>query len=134
MSNANYKLNFTPEVENVPKDKVRIVVKKVKQAPSIELIDNTLEAKQKIVDGLIEILCLDNDIVMVCNEEGKCMNLEPNLLLDYDYIAGDCFFIGDDYENADFKSLTEKQITEVEKFINKTSIVDYNEPSDGREI
>ena len=28
----------------------------------------------------------------------------------YDYIAGDCIVVGDDYENAGFKSLTDEQI------------------------
>ena len=30
--------------------------------------------------------------------------------LDYDYIAGNCFLIGDDYENAGFKSLSKQEI------------------------
>ena len=55
-------------------------------------------------------------------KNGKLDNLKPNIIFDYDYIAGDCFFIGDDYENADFKSITDEQIKEVSKMIEKISV------------
>lgn len=100
------------ELEKVPKGKIRILRKQVGKEPTIEVIDNTLEAKQKLVDGLIEVVPLD-DVLLVCNEEGKLENMLPNIAFDYDYIAGDCFFIGDDYENGDFKSLTREQIINI---------------------
>lgn len=43
-------------------------------------IDNTLEAKQKYVDGLIQVLCV-NDIDIICNDEGKLMGLPVNRVL-----------------------------------------------------
>ena len=73
-------------------------------------IENTLEAKQKLVNGWIEVVSVTDDILLVCNEEGKLENLPPNLLFDYDYIAGDCFLVGDDFENGDFRSLTDEEI------------------------
>lgn len=105
------------------KDDLRIVLKKVGEQPEIMNIENTLEAKQKLVDGWIEVVTVTDDILLVCNEEGKLDNLEPNLLFDYDYIAGDCFFIGDDYENGDFKSLTDEQIEEVKEICKNREFV-----------
>ena len=107
------------------KEDLKIVLKKVGEEPEVMNIENTLEAKQKLVDGWIEVVSVTEDILLVCNEEGKLDNLPPNLLFDYDYIAGDCFFIGDDYENGDFKSLTDEQIEEVKEICEKRTINDF---------
>lgn len=106
---------------------LRIVLKKVGKNPEVMNIENTLEAKQKLVDGLIEVVSITNEILLICNEEGKLDNLPPNLLFDYDYIAGDCFFIGDDYKNGDFKSLTDEQIEEVRELCKKREIINLFE-------
>lgn len=95
-------------------EQIRILYKEVGKLPKIKFIDNTLEAKQKLVGGLIEVVPY-NDLLIVCNEEGKINNLPPNVVFDYDYIAGNFFVIGDDYKNADFKSLTLEEIEKVRK-------------------
>ena len=115
------------------KEDLKIVLKKVGEEPEIMNIENTLEAKQKLVDGLIEIARVNEDILLVCNEEGKLENLQPNLVFDYDYIAGDCFFVGDDYDNGDFKSLTDKQIEEVKDICSKRQYINLFEVF-GKEI
>ena len=107
------------------KEKLKIVLKKVGEEPKIMNVENTLEAKQKLVNGWIEVVSVTDDILLVCNEEGKLENLPPNLLFDYDYIAGDCFFIGDDYDNADFISLTDEQLEEVKEICKKRKINDF---------
>ena len=38
-------------------------------------IDNTLEAMQQKVDGLIECLVLDEEAILVCNDEGKLIGM-----------------------------------------------------------
>ncbi len=119
------------------KEDLRIVLKKVGKIPEIMNIENTLEAKQELVGGLIEVVGgLKDDILLVCNEEGKLTNLLPNLMFDFDYIAGDCFFVGDDYDNGDFKSLTDEQINEVYDICNKREIINLFklEESDGKEF
>ena len=116
------------------KEDLRIVLKKVGKIPKIMNIENTLEAKQELVGGLIEVVGgLPNKILLVCNEEGKLDNLLPNLMFDFDYIAGDCFFIGDDYNNGDFKSLTDEQIKEVKDICNKRQFINLFEVF-GKEI
>ena len=102
---------------------LKVMVKKVGKQPTVETIENTLKSKQQLVNGLIEIVPYNDEILIVCNEEGKLLNMPPNLIFDYDYIAGDCFFVGDDYENGDFKSLTNKQIKEVEEIIKERNVL-----------
>ena len=102
---------------------MKIVYKKVNEDAKVMEIENTLEAKQDLVGGLIEVVpYLNDDTLIVCNEEGKLMNLKPNVLFDLDYIAGDFFVIGDDYENADFKSLTDAQCEKIIKDLNSRAM------------
>ncbi len=90
-------------------EKLRVLYKQVGKIPKVKIIKNTLEEKQELVQGLIEVIPY-NDMLLICNEEGKILNLEPNVIFDFDYIAGDCFVVGDDYKRGDFKSLTMEEI------------------------
>lgn len=51
---------------------------------------------QDIVGGQIEETGFGNDAVLICNEEGKLMNLKANRSVDEDIIAGTFFIAGDD--------------------------------------
>ena len=115
---------------------LKIVLKKVGENPEIMNIENTLERKQELVGGLIEVVPVLEDVLLVCNEEGKLENLLPNLIFPYDYIAGDCFFVGDDYKNGDFKSLTDEQITKIKEFCKKREYLSIMklEDSNGKEF
>lgn len=54
-------------------------------------------------------------MLIIYNAKGKKLNLTPNVVFNFDYIAGDFLVIGDDYEHGDFKSLTEEQIEVAKK-------------------
>ena len=89
-------------------------------------IDNTLEAKQHIVGGYIECVYPENDdsVVFVCNEEGKINGMKLNRDIGYDIIAGPFLILGDDYDNGDFKSLTDDQILKYKMRFDKNSIIE----------
>lgn len=99
---------------------LRILLKRFGRDPEVRTIENTLKAKQMLVDGLIEVVPY-NELLLVCNEEGRLLGFPPNLKFGYDYIAGDCFLVGDDYENADFRSLTDEEIEKYSKDLKKRS-------------
>lgn len=103
--------------------KLKVIFKEVGKDPVVMEIDDTLEAKQKLVGGLIEIVPYKDDLLLVCNEEGKITNSKPNLQFDYDYIAGNCFIVGDDYENSSFKSIEESQVEDIKKDLEDRTIV-----------
>ena len=105
--------------------KLKILYKKIGREPVVMEIEDTLEKKQELVGGLIEVIPY-NDKLIVCNEEGKIMNLKPNVIFDYDYIAGNFFVVNDDYKNAGIKSLKNYEIEEIKKDLNKYS-VKYNQ-------
>ena len=85
-----------------------IVVKEVGKRPEVREIEGTLKEMQKIVGGYIEAVYLPDQIAVVCNEEGKLMELRPNMKFGWDIICGDAFFVGVGEE--DFVSLTETQV------------------------
>lgn len=104
-------------------NEIKVLIVEPEKLPYEKTIPNTLEAKQEIVDGLIECAYLNSDpeIVIICNEEGKLLNLPLNRNIDYDIIAGTFLIVGDDEEN--FKSLTDEQIEKYKKTFGKESII-----------
>lgn len=92
--------------------------------PEKRTIKNTLEDKQKLVNGLIEYTYLSdsNDVAIICNEEGKILGLPPNRDIGHDVICGNFFIVGDDPELGEDRSLTEEQIEKYSKYFGKGRI------------
>lgn len=106
-------------------DKIKCLLIKPYELPQLIEIDNTLEAKQKVVGGYIEVVYLQNDtdVLLICNEEGKINSLKLNRDIGYDIIAGPFLVVGNDYENSGFKSLTEEQIIKYKIRFDENSII-----------
>ena len=93
-------------------EKIKCLLVKPYELPKEIEIDNTLEAKQKLVGGYIEqaFLPKDDSVVLICNEEGKINGMKPNRDIGHDIIFGPFLIVGNDYENGGYKSLTSEQI------------------------
>lgn len=83
--------------------KIKVLALQPMELPKEIELDNTLEAMQNFVGGLIECIPLtdtDSEVTLVCNDEGKLLNLTPNRLLwnGADYLAGPGFIAGTDGE------------------------------------
>ena len=125
---------------------INVLIVEPNKLPYEKEIKNTLEEKQKIVGGFIETTSLldDDEVVIICNEEGKILNLPLNRDIGHDIIAGTFIVAGDDYENGDFKSLTKEQVEKykerfgtnsIKETENKiTAILLKNSIKDGRDI
>lgn len=50
---------------------VKAIVCRVGETPKVEQLEDTLPAWQKLVDGYIEIVHLDDGVYIVCNDEGR---------------------------------------------------------------
>lgn len=61
---------------------MKIVVKKVGQNPEAKEINGELHEMQEIVGGYIECINIVDNILCVCNEEGKLIGLPPNFHLE----------------------------------------------------
>ncbi len=99
---------------------LKIVYKEVGKKPRILEIEDTLEKFQELVGGYIETINYRN-LVLVCNEEGKLLELKPNINLGYDYIVGNLAIVGDD-KMGNFKSLTDDEIELVINDLEKRKI------------
>ena len=106
-------------------DKIKCLLVEPYELPKEIIIDNTLEAKQIIVGGDIECVYLQNndDVVLICNEEGKINGMKLNREIGYDIIAGPFLVVGDDYENGEFKSLTSNQLLKYKMYFDENSII-----------
>ncbi len=92
-----------------------ILIVKPGKDPRGAVINSDLPEMQKIVDGYIEIISpFEDQVVLVCNEEGKLRDLPPNRALRdktgqiRDVIVGTFFLCGIDAER-ELCSLTPAQ-------------------------
>lgn len=95
---------------------MRILLKEPGREPRTMVIPNELKVMQDLVGGYIEVIGL-NDMVIICNEEGKLQGLEPNLFMENDVIVGPVIFAGTNRE--DFSSLTDEQLERVMDMIRR---------------
>lgn len=72
------------------------------EKPRIVRLDNNLTALQTAISigadyrGLIEIIPLNKDVCILCNEEAKIIGLEPNRRLSSDVLCGVFYITGQD--------------------------------------
>lgn len=59
-------------------------------------VSDSLENLQKIVGGYIECVYLSEDLVIICDEEGKLKGREPNVPLKGDVLVGTIIVVGND--------------------------------------
>ena len=97
-------------------EKIRVLIVESAFDPYVKEIENTLQAKQKIVGGLLEFVDIEDNVDLICNEEGKLHNLEMNKIITNDVICGTFIIAGQ--ENGNTVSLTEKQIKKYKKYFN----------------
>lgn len=95
-------------------EKIKVVLVEPGKKPVVTEIENSLKSLQKIVGGYIECAyCFDDNVTLVCNEEGKLIGLEPNRpIVDregdvMDIIFGTFIITG--LTEDDFGSLTDVQ-------------------------
>ena len=88
------------------------------KAPRRLELSHSLEEMQKAVGGFIQILYpFGEPVALVCNEEGKLLNLPLNRALRdeegriYDIVSGTFFLCGAPADSDTLASLTEEQIS-----------------------
>ena len=96
---------------------MRVIVVEPKKKPMVQDIGSDLASMQKIVGGSIQaVYPFDQPMALICNEEGKLLNLPLNRALRddegnvYDIISG-TFFVCAAPPNSDhFAGLTDQQV------------------------
>ena len=103
---------------------MRVIVVEPKKKPTAQDIGSDLESMQKIVGGSIEaIYPFEEPVALICNEEGKLLNLPLNRALRdddgnvYDIISGTFFLCAAPPNSDHFAGLTDQQVkTYMERF------------------
>ena len=103
---------------------MQVIVVEPKKKPTAQDIGSDLESMQKIVGGSIEaIYPFEEPVALICNEEGKLLNLPLNRVLRddagnvYDIISGTFFVCAAPPDSDHFAGLTDQQVkTYMERF------------------
>jgi len=110
------------------KDSIRVVIVEPMKEPRIAMIGNTYETHRDLVGGLIQTVHIFNDnACVVCNDEGKLMNLPPNRYIrddrgvPCDVLCGTFFVVGT--QGDEFSSLTEKQAEHYKNMYSKEMLI-----------
>ena len=101
---------------------MQILMVEPERRPELREIDGSLKSMQEIVGGLIQPLYpFDDPVTLVCNDEGKLLNLPANRGLRdkggqiYDIVCGTFFLCGTPADSDHFTSLTPEQIERYEE-------------------
>lgn len=95
---------------------MQVLVVEPERRPEVREIDGSLKSMQEIVGGLIQPIYLEDSVALVCNDEGKFMDLPANRGLRdkegqiYDIVFGTFFLCGAPANCDHFTSLPPKQI------------------------
>ncbi|MEE0958134.1 MAG: DUF3846 domain-containing protein [Ruminococcus sp.] len=104
---------------------MKVIIVKPFTNPFVKEIKGDLESMQAVVGGYIQaIYPFDDEVALVCNEEGKINGLMPNRYLlnrnngICDYICGDFFLCYAPCDSENFESMPDNLI---DKYIAKFS-------------
>jgi len=88
--------------------KIKVIIKRPGEKPYVTNISDTLKNLQRTVGGYIETVTLADNLVLICNEEGRIRKLPYNCNIMGSDFFGTLIFAGIDGENfgdipCDFK-------------------------------
>lgn len=117
-------------------NKIKVLVVEPQKAPYVKEIENTLEAKQEIVGGLIEqLISPKDDVAIILNEEGKIHNLPMNRALygpdmkPIDIIHGTFLLCLAPPDKETYDSLTDELIEKYRKRFSIHEVINVSEES-----
>lgn len=103
--------------------------------PSVTTLNNSLESLQEAVSicadciGLIEIIPIDDDALILCNEEAKLIGLEPNRRLWSDVLCGVFYVVSQD-EDGNLCSLSAENMEYYKKLFAVPEFISREEAED----
>lgn len=85
-------------------------------------IEYTLQAEQEFVDGYIECVGIVDNLVLVCNEDGKFRNLQPSCIWVngasvIDIIRGNAFVCRSNIETSEMEDVEDEDIPKIRKYL-----------------
>ena len=90
-------------------NEIRVLMVEPHEHPKEFLLENTLQAMQEAVGGLIDIVGLEDNICILLNDEGKLLGMEGSRRIGDDIIAG-TFYVCGSNEEGELVSLTDVEM------------------------
>ena len=81
------------------KQYIRVIIKQPGEPGMEMMIENSLKELQRIVGGYIQVIQPMQHLAVIVNEEGKLMDLPPNIFYGGDLLVGTIIFVGVDGED-----------------------------------
>lgn len=100
---------------------IKVLMVAPHQRPTVVTLKNELRALQESVSigaedvGYIEIIGIDSDTCILCNEEGKLIGLPPNRRFYQDILCGVFYVVGEDGE-GNLTSLSQEMMERYTEF------------------
>lgn len=105
---------------NITKAPIRVLYKKVGQAPEVKIIDDVHKLEETIIQKKLDIIPYEK-IFIICHNKKSSLNMFPNIFLPLRRIMGDFIAVNIDKKEREFKSLSQEDIIWYSKdFINKS--------------
>lgn len=101
-------VEFDESLTQKPDDLIRALYVEPGKSPIVVDVQNELRSLQHAVQGLIELVSLDRETLLICNEEGKLHGMQGNRRLENGTVIAGPFLIVRD-GGSDFASLTDQQ-------------------------
>lgn len=90
--------------------KIKVIIKRPDEKYGhVTHISARLENLQNTVGGYIETITVIKGVILICNEEGKLRDLEPNMWLNGDLIRGTIIICGQNGEDISDIPITLQQ-------------------------
>lgn len=107
--NITKKLN--KDVINKAKNKntIRVLYKKVGQAPEVKIIHNLQNLKKAVINKKLSIIPYEN-LFIVCKYSKPKLNIPVNVFLPLNGISGDLIVVKIDRKKREFKGLSQEDI------------------------
>ena len=125
------KIDFDESLVHKQDNLMQVVYVEPHRKPFVSEIEHTLDAEQKAVGGLIELVYNEDGTAIICNEEGKLIGLDGNRRISdgSSIIAGSFFVVG--LTEDDFCSLTDEEAQKyMERFFEPEEIPEEDVQND----
>ena len=112
--------------------KIKALMIEPNKRPCTVELGQDLDSLQKAVSigapdqGLIEFVYLEDNVSILCNEEGKLIGLAPNRRLGEDILCG-VFYVVAENEDGELISLTEEQLDRYSKLFWEPDVICVDE-------
>lgn len=119
----------TSSINSNSKIPIRVLYKKVEQAPEVKIISDVYKLKKAIIQRNLDIIPYEKVFIIGHNRKSSSTML-PNVFLPLKRIMGDFIVVNIDKNEREFKSLSQEEIIWYTKdFINKSPRKSNNKTS-----